>query len=104
MPRKNSAADRFKAEMRAEMVGRSHIDDYLTFLRRNGDDGAEMAASLEADLIEAFSTEAGLRVLKLFEKSVLHNAHPNGSSDCALREMNAVRNFVLNLRRIVANG
>jgi hypothetical protein len=82
----------------------SQIGRYLNEVRSMGQDGAESAALLEADLIETFSTETGLRVLIMLEKAVLHVALPPGSPEGALREINAQRNLVLEIRRIVANG
>lgn len=99
-----SPSERFKAQMRTEVFTSSQLDDYLRHLRNVGEGGPEMAEALEADVIETFSTDAGLRVLKLFEKSTLLTAQPNGCSEGALREANAVRNFVLNIRRIVSHG
>ncbi len=104
MPRKNDAGKRFKGEMQQEVFRHSPLDDYLHHMRSAGEEGAEIVEALEADLIETFSTESGLRCLKLFEKAVLLSSQPNGCSDGALRETNAVRNFVLNIRRIVAHG
>ena len=93
--------DRFLNDMRRDMPAMSALSHYLNWVR--GQD-AEAAQGLEADIMEAFSTDAGLRVLKLFEKSVLLVGQPSNSTDGALREMNAVRNFVLEIRRYVANG
>ena len=56
------------------------------------------------DMRATFTSDEGVRVLMLLEKSVLLAAIPNGSGEGALREHNAVRNFVLNLRRLVAHG
>lgn len=98
-----SARERFNKEMQREMFSSSPLGEYLTHLRSSGPDGAQMADALEADLIETFQSESGLRVLKLFEKSVLLRAVPNGCGDGALRENNAVRNFVLEIRRLASN-
>ncbi len=100
----NNAKDRFLHSMRQEGVAHSPLSQYLSWLRSQGEDGAVAAETLEADLIECFTDDVGLRVLKLFEKSVLLLPVPNGSSDGALREMNAVRNFVHEIRRIVSHG
>lgn len=81
----------------------SPLTMHLTQLRASKE-GSETADLLEADLIEAFTTESGLRALMLLEKSVLCAGVPNGASESALREMNAVRNFVFDIRRIVAHG
>jgi hypothetical protein len=83
------------------MPVRTALSAYLDWMRQEHPDEAE---GLEADIAEAFTTETGLRVLKLLEKSVLKVAQPNGASDGALREMNAVRNFVLDIERIVSNA
>lgn len=95
-----SLKDKMRADMRREMPVRSMIEVYLAWMRTEDPEGA---AILEADIAETFSTENGLRVLKLLEKSVLLAGVPNGASDGALREVNAVRNFVLEIRRLVAN-
>lgn len=88
-------------DMRREAPVLSMLDVYLNWLR--SEDPA-YADALEADMIDIFTSEEGLRVLKLLEKSVLFAGIQNGSPDGALREANAVRNFVLNIRRIVGNG
>lgn len=93
--------DRLFADMRREGPTQGYLSAYLTWVRQEQPESAEF---LEADLIETFSTEEGLRVLKLFEKSVLSVALPGGADDRALRELNAVRNFVLEIRRIVSHG
>ena len=90
-----------RKDMRKEVGGGGVITEYLAYMRTANAQGAE---SLEADLVDLFKTDMGLRVLKLFEKSVLLRAVPNGASDCALREHNSLRNFHLELRRIVSNG
>lgn len=82
----------------------SPIDAYLHDLHSMGQGGAEIVEQLVADLIETFSTESGLKTLILLEKSVLYAALPAGSPDGALRELNAQRNLVLAIRRLVANG
>jgi hypothetical protein len=82
----------------------SQIGRYLNEVRSMGQEGAEAAALIEADLIETFTSETGLRVLIMLEKAVLHVALPPGSSEGALREINAQRNLVLEIRRLVANG
>ncbi len=81
-----------------------YLSTYLSMLRGADEAGVAAAESLTADMVEIFTSEAGLRVLKLLEKSVLMNARPLGAGDGALREDNAVRNFVLEIRRIVGNG
>jgi len=88
-------------DMRREAPVLSMLDVYLIWLR--SEDPA-VADALEADVIDIFTSEEGLRVLKLLEKAVIFAGVPNGSADGALREVNAVRNFVLNIRRIVGNG
>jgi hypothetical protein len=67
-------------------------------------EGAESAEILRNDIAELFGTERGLRVLTLFEKSVLYHSVEDGSDERALRESNAVRNFILEIRRIYAHG
>lgn len=100
----NNSAKKFIKDMQQEAPAHSQLGQYLAWLRAQGTEGAEAAEILEADLQETFRTDAGLRVLKLFEKSVLLQPVPNGSSDGALRESNAVRNFIHELRRIVSHG
>ncbi|MGC0225153.1 hypothetical protein [Pseudooceanicola nitratireducens] len=100
----SDAKKRFLNDMRAERSFHSPLSQYLNWLRSEGEDGALACASLEADIAELFRTETGLRVLKLMEKSVLYQGIPNGSPDGALREMNAVKNFVLEIRRYVSHG
>jgi hypothetical protein len=97
----NKAVDRVKADMRLNQSNTSFVQRYLMWLRSENPDGADL---LEADLIEVFTTEKGLRVLKMLEKSVLKSPCPDGSDDRALREKNAVMNFVLDIERIVSNG
>lgn len=81
-------------------MGNSVVGGYLAAMDARNPEGAD---ALRADIAEAFSTDAGVRVLILLEHAVLKSAIPNGSSDSALREANAVRNFVLEIRRIIAN-
>ncbi len=97
----NKAKAKFLSDMREEGPVQSYLAAHLNWMRDENADGAEQ---LHADIIETFTTDAGLRVLKLMEKSVLFAGAPNGSSDSALREMNAVRNFVLEIRRLVSHG
>lgn len=82
----------------------SPLSDHLNFLKSTGDDGAESAEILKNDIVETFTSENGLRVLKLLEKSVLLTSLPTNCSDSALREMNGARNLVNDIRRIVAYG
>ena len=93
--------DKMQKDLQKELPSNGFLHLYLNMMRNENAEGAE---ELMADVIDIFSTEEGLRVLKLFEKSVLHTGVPNGSSDGALRELNAVRNFVLEIRNIVAHG
>lgn len=99
-----AAKKRYLDDMKKEMSCHSPLGEYLVHLRSMSAEGGETADFLEADLIETFQTEAGLRVLKLMEKAVLFRGVPNGSSEGALREINAVRNFVMEIRRLVSNG
>lgn len=89
-----------KQRMQMDPAGNSMLGGYLAEMDRRNPEGADQ---LRADLAETFNTDEGLRVLILFENAVLKSALPNGSSDSALREANAVRNFVLEIRRIIAN-
>ena len=90
--------------MRQQPDGTSAITEYLNWMRSQGDEGAEAADLLHADIQETFKSETGLRVLILMEKSVNNRVLPDGSSEGALREHNAIRNFVHDLRRNVAHG
>lgn len=87
--------------MRAEMPAQGPITKYLAWMRTENPSGAD---SLEADVIETFSSPEGLRVLKLLEKSVLKTAEPLGSPASALLEANAMRILTLEIRRIVSHG
>lgn len=87
--------------MKSEMSSSGRIANYLAWMRAENPQGAQ---SLEDDIAKTFTTDEGLRVLLLFENSILKSELPNGSDDRALREHNAVRNFVLEIRRIVAHG
>lgn len=89
------------AQMREEVVDSGFLTAHLARLRKENPEGADL---LEADLAEIFSTDKGLRVLKLFEKSILLFAFPPGTDDRALRELNAIQHFVLEIRRYVAHG
>lgn len=86
--------------MKADAIGNSMLGAYLAEMQRRNPEGADL---LMADLAATFSTEEGVRVLILLENAILKSALPNGSSDSALREANALRNFVLEIRRIIAN-
>lgn len=98
------ARERFLKDMTTDAPAISPLGMHLNYMRSLGDDGAQGAETLVADMLEVFTSDAGLRVLKLMEKSILLTGQPNGSSDSALREMNAMRNLVLDIRRIVAHG
>ena len=100
----SEAQARYLEDMRSPVSVLSPLCLYLNALRGDGPEGAKVADMLEADLIETFTTESGLRTLRLFEKSILLSSQPNGSADSALRETNAVRNFILELRRLVSNA
>jgi len=97
-------SERKKQSMRGERSGSGFIGRYLAWMRNDVDDGPAAAEGLISDVEKAFTTEEGLRVLILMEKAVLLSSVPDGSDDRALREVNAVRNFVLEIRRIVTNG
>lgn len=99
-----SPKDKYLERMRDEQPAMSQLGAHLNWLRGSSDEGAAAADELTDAIVKTFTTDQGLKVLMLFEKSVLFAAAPNGSSDGALREMNAVRNFILEIRRYVANG
>lgn len=97
----NQAKHKLLADLRKEMPAPGFLSSYLAWMRTENPEGADL---LEADLAEIFSDEKGLRVLKLMEKSILNRVEKLGASDSALREINAVRNFVAEIRRYVAHG
>lgn len=100
----NKLRQRMIERMKDELPSDSPLGKYLMHLKKSGGDGPAAAEELMGILVDTFTTENGLKTLILFEKAVLLAALPNGSPDGALRENNAVRNFVLEIRRIVANG
>ncbi len=87
--------------MQREKSSPSELTRYLAFIRQEYPEEAEQ---LEADLIQLFTSELGVKVLILLTKATVEMSVPNGADDRALREINAVRNFVLDIRRIVAHG
>jgi hypothetical protein len=93
--------DKLFSDMRRDRSSPGYLGAYLAYMRSENPEGAE---AIEADVMSIFSSDEGLRVLKLLEKSTLFSSLKNGSDDRALREMNAVRNFVLEIRRIVSHG
>lgn len=98
---KKEANEAFLHDMRRDAFGASYLTSYLAELSQKDQRGAD---DLLACVVTLFRTDDGLMVLKLMEKAVLHAAVPMGAGDSALREFNAVRNFVLEIRRLVANG
>lgn len=92
------------SRMRDEIPGDGPITDYLRVLRAQGDESASSAEELTKIIVRLFQSSDGIKFLILLEKAVLLSGPPNGCSDSALREANAVRNFVTDLRRIVAHG
>ena len=92
------------AQMRGERSSAGYISRYLAWMQNEGEDGPAAAESLMGDIADTFKSDEGLRVLILLEKATLLSSVPDGSDDCALREANAVRNFVLELRRYVTHG
>ncbi|WP_065325801.1 hypothetical protein [Tritonibacter mobilis] len=103
MPRKPNpkAKAQYLKGMSQELPGHSFISKYLNWMQSENPEGAE---DLRDALHATFATEEGLKALMLMEKSVLYIGVPDGSPDGALRELNAVRNFVLEIRRYVSNG
>lgn len=103
MPRSpnNKAKAQYLKGMAQELGGHSFLGKYLNWMKSENPEGAE-------DLVDAlhatFTTDEGLKALMLMEKSVLYVGVPDGSPDGALRELNAVRNFVLEIRRYVSHG
>lgn len=93
--------DKARARVANEFSSPGFIGRYLAAMRKENPEGSEM---LEADIVETFTTDEGLRVLLMLEKAVLLSSVPDGSDDRALREKNAVANFVLEIRRLVAHG
>lgn len=100
----NKVRDRYLEGMKGDRSPTSAIGRYLAYMRSEGDEGAVNADELSNDLVKTFTTPEGLKVLMMMEKSVLYTGVSDGSPDSALREANAVRNFVLEIRRIVSNG
>lgn len=97
-------SDAKRHAMRGERSTGGFISRYLSWMRSEGDEGPAASDSLADDIARTFSTDEGLRVLILLEKAVLLSSLPDGSDDRALRETNAVRNFVLEIRRYVTHG
>lgn len=97
---KRKYIDRMKQDM-SPIGSKGFITEYLAAMRQANPEGADL---LEADLVEILSSEKGLRVLKLLENSVLLRSIPVEASGRALRSHNAVRQFVLEIRRIVAHA
>lgn len=96
---RREAAARFLREMQADPA-KVQVPDLTTYLAGRS---PEERDSLMADIAETFTSETGLRVLKLMEKAILIAALPASASESALREHNATKRFVLEIRRIVAN-
>lgn len=90
--------------MRGERSSPGFIGRYLAWISGDGEDGPAASETLQQDIATVFSTDEGLRVLILMEKAVILSSVPDGSDDRALRENNAVRNFVLEIRRYVTHG
>jgi hypothetical protein len=93
--------EKVRKRVRDEFSSPGFVGRYLAWMRAENPEGAE---TLEADIVETFTTDEGVRVLIMLEKAVLLSSLPDGSDDRALREKNAVANFVLEIRRIVAHG
>lgn len=96
-----SNRDKVRQRFANEFSKPGFIGRYLSYMRSENSEGAE---TLEADIVETFTTDEGLRVLIMLEKAVLLSSIPDGADDRALREKNAVANFVLEIRRLVAHG
>lgn len=95
------AKDKLIQKMQREKNPRSELTRYLSYRHS---EWPEEADALMTDLVELFSSEKGLRVLLLLTKATVEMSVANGADERALRENNAVRNFVLDIRRIVAHG
>lgn len=99
------AAEKKRAQMRNERSAPGRIASYLGWMNKEGGkEGPAASESLAADIAATFSTPEGLRTLIMLEKATLLSSVPDGADDRALRESNAVRNFVLEIRRYVAHG
>ena len=81
--------------------GSGALSGYIAELSNISPDLSDQALEITHN---ALTSDNGLKLLKLLENSILLSSPPNGVSDSALREMNAVRNFVLELRRLATNG
>lgn len=93
--------DAMRSRVDREYSPPGRLNEYLAQLRLDNPEGAE---SLMDDLKKTFSTEEGLRVLLLFEKSIFFRANPVECSDRALQHDNSLRNFHLELRRLITHG
>lgn len=87
--------------MTQERGAHSFLGKYLAWM---GSENPEGADELRDVLHSVFTTDDGLKALIFMERSVLYVGVPDGAPDGALRELNAVRNFVLEIRRIVSHG
>lgn len=100
-PRLKVYQDKLTDSVRKERPAYGYITDYLVWMRSENAEGAEALEDMMADLL---SSENGIRFLILLEKSVLHHTVPLDASDGALRELNAVRHLVTEIRRYATNG
>lgn len=79
----------------------SPISAYLAQLRVENPDGAD---KIVAGMIDIFTSENGRKFMNLLDISILQISLNPEVSDRALREHNAHRNLVNDLRRIISNG
>ena len=96
--------ERALAQMRQSRANSAALNGYLAHLRTLGPEGVAAAEENEKNLVDLFSSDLGIKVLIFLQKSVLESSLPPDANDSALREHNGVRNFVLELRSIVAHG
>ena len=105
MSRSSKAGAGYRATIRQhDHLATSPLTAHLNYIGSTGDDGADLAEDMRDTVRRLFATDDVLKVLMLLERSVLVSSVPNGAPESALREMNATRNFVLDLRRIASNG
>lgn len=79
----------------------SPLSAHLAHLQAKNPKGA---AQIRAIIIDLFTSDNGLKFMNLLDIAVLQISLEPGVSDSALRELNAQRNFVNDLRRIIAYG
>lgn len=95
--------DAFLKALRLETLG-APTSPISLFLAKMAEDQPKEAELLRQDIQQIFGTEQGARVLILLKNAVLMASLPAEASDRALREHNAQKTLINDLRRIVANA